>query len=160
MGFSPKIILVPLAFGPEDEMELARDSVEAACSMAQAYRAKLVLLNICSTSGVGANASLDMSGEIYRTMALVQQEIVKRSSELLKKIQEEVTQKNIPVESRVVESLENTSAAICEVAIDLNADLILLSGHARRGLKRLFLGSVAEKVAHQSSVPVLLIHHH
>lgn len=38
----------------------------------------------------------------------------------------------------------------------LGADLIALTTHARRGLARLLLGSVAETVVRQASVPVLL----
>ena len=38
----------------------------------------------------------------------------------------------------------------------LPGDLLVITTHGRGGLKRLILGSVAEKVIHQASVPVLV----
>lgn len=47
-------------------------------------------------------------------------------------------------------------AAIPKAARTLGADLIALTTHARRGLSRLFMGSVAENVIRNSPTPVLL----
>jgi len=47
--------------------------------------------------------------------------------------------------------------AIEKTAIDCNADLLVIGTHGRRGIKRLFLGSVAEHVIRHSHIPVLLI---
>jgi nucleotide-binding universal stress UspA family protein len=43
-----------------------------------------------------------------------------------------------------------------DTARRLGADLIALTTHARKGLSRLFMGSVAESVVRKSSIPVLL----
>ncbi|KAA0999027.1 universal stress protein [Paraburkholderia panacisoli] len=42
-------------------------------------------------------------------------------------------------------------------ANEFNADLLVLGTHGRRGFKRLFLGSVAERVVRSASLPVLLV---
>jgi nucleotide-binding universal stress UspA family protein len=47
--------------------------------------------------------------------------------------------------------------AITEYAADLGADLIVLPSHQRRGLNRLLLGSVAERVARLAPCPVLIL---
>ncbi len=39
----------------------------------------------------------------------------------------------------------------------VGADLVVMATHGRRGLKRLVLGSVAERVVRESSVPVLMV---
>lgn len=39
----------------------------------------------------------------------------------------------------------------------LGADLVVMATHGRRGLKHLVLGSVAERVVRESSVPVLTV---
>jgi len=44
---------------------------------------------------------------------------------------------------------------ILEAAKDMNADLIVMGTHGRRGVARVFLGSVAEKVVRRSPIPVL-----
>ncbi|MSQ40326.1 MAG: universal stress protein [Dehalococcoidia bacterium] len=52
------------------------------------------------------------------------------------------------------------SAQIVKYAQDRDADLIAISTHGRGGLSRMFLGSVADKVMRQGTVPVLLIRAH
>ena len=44
---------------------------------------------------------------------------------------------------------------ILEAAKDSKADLIVMGTHGRRGVARIFLGSVAEKVVRHSTIPVL-----
>ena len=46
---------------------------------------------------------------------------------------------------------------ITECAEKVGADLIVISSHGRTGLKRLLLGSVAERVARLASCPVLIL---
>ena len=47
--------------------------------------------------------------------------------------------------------------AILETAKARNSDLIAMASHGRRGLGRLFLGSVTSEVVAHSSVPVLVV---
>ncbi len=46
---------------------------------------------------------------------------------------------------------------ICRFAREIEADLIVMSTHGRTGLKRLFLGSNAERVVQHSGSPVLVV---
>jgi nucleotide-binding universal stress UspA family protein len=52
---------------------------------------------------------------------------------------------------------EDISERIRTSANEFNADLLVLGTHGRRGFKRLFLGSVAERVVRSASLPVLLV---
>ncbi len=47
--------------------------------------------------------------------------------------------------------------AILQAAEETSADLIVIGTHGRRGIRRLFLGSVAEQVIRRANQPVLLI---
>jgi nucleotide-binding universal stress UspA family protein len=47
---------------------------------------------------------------------------------------------------------------ILEAVKQLNADLVVMTTHGRRGFTHLLLGSVAERVVRLSSVPVLTLH--
>lgn len=51
-----------------------------------------------------------------------------------------------------------SATAIIEHAHEVDADLIVMATHARSGLKRLFLGSVAEDVIRHAGIPVLVVH--
>jgi hypothetical protein len=46
---------------------------------------------------------------------------------------------------------------ILQVAIDLQADVVLVGTHGRSGVKRLLLGSVAETVVRKASCPVIVV---
>ena len=47
--------------------------------------------------------------------------------------------------------------ALCQIAEDEEADLLILGSHGRTGLSRAFLGSVAEKVVRHAHCPVLVV---
>jgi len=47
---------------------------------------------------------------------------------------------------------------IGQVAKEKGADLVVVGTHGRKGLPRMFLGSVAEKIVRTSEVPVLTVH--
>lgn len=47
--------------------------------------------------------------------------------------------------------------AIVEAAKNLEVDLIVLGSHSRRGLDKILMGSVAEKVLRQSKIPLFII---
>jgi nucleotide-binding universal stress UspA family protein len=46
---------------------------------------------------------------------------------------------------------------ILRIAVDVQADLIVIGTHGRGGVKRLVLGSVAETVVRKASCPVLVV---
>ncbi len=47
--------------------------------------------------------------------------------------------------------------ALLRTAVQVEADLIAIGTHGRRGLRRLFLGSVAEGVVRRSPIPVVVV---
>ncbi len=56
-------------------------------------------------------------------------------------------------------AIGDPGAEICRVASEHNADLIVLPSHGRTGLKRLLIGSVAERVVRLAPCPVLVLRH-
>ena len=47
--------------------------------------------------------------------------------------------------------------AILKAVDDLKVDTIVMGTHSRRGLDKILMGSIAEKVLHHSTVPMLII---
>jgi nucleotide-binding universal stress UspA family protein len=47
---------------------------------------------------------------------------------------------------------------IVEESARWQSDLIVMATHGYRGLQRLAMGSVADRVLHATSIPLLLIH--
>jgi nucleotide-binding universal stress UspA family protein len=66
-----------------------------------------------------------------------------------------LTARGLSVETKVVVGTP-VAAEILELARSVHADLIAMGTHGRRGLQRLVLGSVADKIVRASDVPVLV----
>ena len=69
-----------------------------------------------------------------------------------------VRKQDIRSKSILIENLgSRISDLILNQARELNADLIVLGTHGRRGVRRLVMGSDAEGVVRETTVPVLLV---
>jgi nucleotide-binding universal stress UspA family protein len=64
-------------------------------------------------------------------------------------------EQNVAAKKAVVEG--NAGAALLHFAEEHHADLVVVGSHGRRGVKRFFLGSVAESVVRAALVPVLVV---
>ncbi|MEX3693441.1 universal stress protein [Paraburkholderia sp. BR14263] len=74
-----------------------------------------------------------------------------------------MTQQGVKGSSRSVEvelPAEDVAQCIQQAATDWHADLIVMGTHGRRGVRRLMLGSVAERVLRCARRPVLLVPAH
>jgi len=52
---------------------------------------------------------------------------------------------------------ENLAAVLMRAIDEFDADLVVMYSHGRSGIRRLFAGSVAESLLHDSTVPLLLL---
>lgn len=79
----------------------------------------------------------------------------------LAEIQIEKLRTQIPALGKLVKDTMirtgNAPYEIVQTALQLNSDLIVMSTHGRTGLKRLALGSTAEKVVRHAGCPVLVL---
>ena len=79
----------------------------------------------------------------------------KRAKDLVKHLTAEAHQRNITLNTLTPGG--QPDEAIIQVATAKRIDLIIMGSHGRTGLKRLFLGSVAERVIGQAPCPVLVV---
>lgn len=63
------------------------------------------------------------------------------------------------IEVKCVVAEGATAHAILEIAAEEECDLIVIGNTGRRGVQRMVLGSVAEAVVRDASVPVLVVKH-
>lgn len=52
---------------------------------------------------------------------------------------------------------ENLAAVLMRAIDEFDADLVVMYSHGRSGIRRLFAGSVAESLLHNTTVPLLLL---
>ncbi len=133
-------ILVPL-----DGSTLSERALGTAAEMARLSRARIELVLVQPPgASIGSNLTpLEVGG-----VSIAEQYL----SGLAERLARSTT---TPVGSRVV--IGDRVERICHVARRIHADLIVMSTHGRTGFSRAWIGSVADGVVRQSSVPVYLI---
>src|SRR3990170_6683020 len=80
--------------------------------------------------------------------------VVREAEEYLAKVEENL--KSVGVNVQVVVRYGHDAQEIVEHATNRDFDLIAMSTHGRSGLTQFVLGSVASKVIHTATVPILL----
>jgi nucleotide-binding universal stress UspA family protein len=133
-----------------DESEAANAAFDLALRMARSEGDKLILVNVLDVAKLVAVAGYEAP---YPIDAIA---MMKESSEqLLADAKATADKAGVPAETFMVEG--DTCDEILRVAKEQNAGLICIGTHGRKGLSRLFLGSVAEGVLRNATVPVLAI---
>jgi nucleotide-binding universal stress UspA family protein len=85
----------------------------------------------------------------------IQKRLLADAEEYLAGVAGRLRARGLQVQTRVAVE-EQPAVAILREAAEARAGLIALATHGRRGLSRLFLGSVADKVVRGATVPVLV----
>jgi nucleotide-binding universal stress UspA family protein len=93
--------------------------------------------------------------EVMKLADALEESPSKETRRILDKAQEKARQGNVPCET-VVHVGPEPHEFIVEAAIDRNVGLIVMGTHGRTGLKRLLMGSVAERVLGHAPCAVLI----
>lgn len=102
--------------------------------------------------------TIGAEGLDYANNAVLQEAAKKAASEVLANAAEKVSRTGANVDTVLIEELgRGVVDVINNEAQNWVADLIVIGTHGRTGLTRLLLGSVAEGVVREASMPVLLI---
>lgn len=137
-------ILVPL-----DGSKVAEGVLPHAKDLAYSQGAELILLT------VGANPAMDFafSDPGLARSAVMEQE--QRSKKYIDEIERDL--KSAGFKTSTVLRVGSVAETILGVAEELDVDCIAMSTHGRTGPALWLLGSIAERVVHNSKIPVLLI---
>ena len=138
-------IVVPL-----DGSKRAECALPVAAALARSSGGSVLLLQVTTPealAGISTEGSL-VAPDVFEAERAEVTEYLEQlaSREIFKGVQTAV---------RVVEGIP--AEAILETSVALPADLIVMSSRGRSGLARWLLGSVAQKVARHSAVPVLVV---
>jgi nucleotide-binding universal stress UspA family protein len=137
-----------------DASETSDLALQAAIRLASEQQASLRIAHVIDTTDINSMGAeyLDQSGMLGS--------LTKNGQFILDKAEAAATAAGVAVETSLVkiETMhQRISEAIASEAEAWPADLIVIGTHGRRGLTRLFLGSVAEGTARLATKPVLLI---
>jgi nucleotide-binding universal stress UspA family protein len=149
-----KKILIALDYDPT-----AHKVAEAGFEMARAMKADVVLLHVISdpvyysstdySPITGFNGYMDMGQLQFDSV----EGLIRASTQYLDKIRRHLGDNNIQILVKEGDFAET----IIGVAKNINADIIALGSHGRRWLDEILMGSVSEKVLHQTTIPLFIV---
>lgn len=136
-------ILVPL-----DGSRLSESALDVAATLAEGLEARLILVRAVRLPAYG------FTHDAYDAyLPEIEQAMIAASEEYLTSVRAKV-KTDRPAEIQVLRGLP--AEAISELVIRANVDLVVMATHARRGLARWALGSVADRAV-GGAAPVLLV---
>ncbi|CAJ0793520.1 Universal stress protein [Ralstonia mannitolilytica] len=128
-------------------------AVDEAIRLAQKLGSELVIAHVIDNAYLKYDVGyIDIRGFMEALIA--------QGKQIVRDASAKAAKAGVPVHSVVVDDPIGTfdiGFAIEQTAQDVGAQAVVLGTHGRRGFRRLFLGSVAESVVRQSTLPVLLV---
>ena len=149
-----KKILIALDYDPS-----AQKIAETGYGFEKFMNAQLILLHITSDPAYysSLNYSPIMGFDSFSNLDIIQTDttelLKKAAQEYLDKSKQHLGDKSI----QTVVKDGDFGKSILDTATEMNVDMIVTGTHSRRGLDKILMGSVAEKVLHKSSIPLFII---
>ena len=138
------MLLISQILVPYDFSSCARQALRQASALARLHDAKLHILHI----------------EVLHEVSPIAGSPFKKAEQLGRRIAEEHAEELAMLSDLSIHyaSTQNIAAApsILQYAKQYNIDIIIAGTHGRRGIGRIFLGSVAEELVAKSACPVLI----
>lgn len=129
-------------------------ALDEAVKLAREMGATLLLLHVCEEMPV----MWEPDGMSVIPMDDIRKAILGAGAALLERHREQLAGQGMAVETSLVETYDGrVGGVIAEEARKWNADLLVVGTHGRRGIDHLLMGSVAEGVSRNASMPVLLV---
>src|SRR5665647_1666223 len=136
----------------------AQKIAEAGYELSEALRAHTILLHVTSdsTNYSSLNYSPILGFDSFSNLDVVQtdtvQELKRTAQDYLDNIKLKLGDETI----RTVVKEGNYAENILQTAKEMNADIIVMGTHSRKGLDKVLLGSVAENVLHHTTIPLFI----
>jgi nucleotide-binding universal stress UspA family protein len=145
---------------PLDGSSFAEQALNPALALGSLTEAEYVLVRVIEPMIRGGHMETLLTSPpsepgIVRRLELLHEEEKATAGAYLEKIAQQLKSQGHRAETRVIVN-EQAAIALLDVAKEVRADAIALCTHGRRGLSRLFLGSVADKILRGASVPMLV----
>ncbi|WP_368678545.1 universal stress protein [Acinetobacter lactucae] len=139
-------ILVPI-----DGSETSMIAMKEAIKLGKALNSKITVVQVMALDPFIA----DVYVKTGQTNDLIERTRI-YLLDILQQAKQEFSNEGLTVETKLLEGFV-VHEEIIQAAQDLNADLIVMGSHGRTGVRKLVLGSVAQKVLGESHIPVLIV---
>ena len=120
-------------------------AVDQALSMATTCQSQLFAISVADDYPPFMEGALNVKGKI-----------LEEAENILKKVEEKAKAANINCET-ILHVGHQPHECIVKEAKERNIDLIVMGTHGRTGLKKFFMGSVAQKVIGYTPCPIMIV---
>ena len=145
-------VLIALDYDPT-----AQKVAEAGFAMAKAMKAEVllvhVLANVLHYSSLEYSPIMGFTGASLWTSSDSDEGLQKAAQVYLDKSKHHLGDKNI----KTLVAKGDFAESIIKAAKDLHADVIVIGSHSRKWLENILMGSVTEKVLHNTTIPLFIV---
>jgi nucleotide-binding universal stress UspA family protein len=134
-----------------DESSQSAAGLDLAIELAKTLKSSITLVHALDPAALATSA--DDAGSTS-VMEIEVDELQAAGKELMEATSERVRSAGIAVEAIVRDGVP--AKVILDTATRSNCDVIVMGTHGRHGIERFFLGSCAEQVLREASMPVLV----
>ena len=152
---SVRHLLIPL-----DGSALAEQALEPALTLGNADNSEFTLLRVVPRSlsdhdPISGRVKMGLGTSWHRQLHDLRRQLEAEAQDYLDQVAGRLRAQSLNVRTRLI-AHEQTATAILDTASSPSVDAIALTTRGQGGLKRLLLGSVADKVIRGASMPVLI----
>lgn len=149
-----KKILIAIDYNPT-----AKNVAETGYSLAKSMNAEITLLHVVAdyTYYSSLDYSPIMGFDSFSNLGMLQTNTVVELQSAAQKYLEKIKSHLGDAAIKTIVKDGDSGDAIVEASKELNADVIVMGSHSRRGLEKILMGSVSEKVLRNSHIPLFII---
>ena len=142
-----------------DYSSTAPKIAEAGYALAKSMNATVALLHITTDAVYYASRSYSpvLGFDTFSDLNILETTPVEEIKLAARDYLEQITQHLGDDTIQTIVEEGDTGECILETAAAIHADIIVLGTHSRRGINKIMLGSVTEKVVRHSTVPLYII---
>ncbi|MCG9515595.1 universal stress protein [Acinetobacter pittii] len=144
-------MLYPHILVPIDGSETSMVAMKEAIKLGKALNSKITVVQVMALDPFIADAYVK-TGKTNELIERTRTYLL----DILEQAKQQFSNEGLTVETKLLEGFV-VHEEIIQAAQDLNADLIVMGSHGRTGVRKLVLGSVAQKVLGESHIPVLIV---
>ncbi|MCC7558211.1 MAG: universal stress protein [Methanobacteriaceae archaeon] len=140
---------------PTDGSENAQRAGKHAISIADTYRADIIVLNVIDTYYVQSLALPNFREDLRAELRLEGKKAVKKFVDQLEESQCNGYCKNINLTTKIKDGKPHQ--VILETILEEGIDLVVMGASGRHGLDRVMIGSVTDRVIREAKCPVMVV---
>lgn len=131
-----------------DGSEFSDKAVRYACAMGPSLGAEVVLLHVVPMLVSATPYHDTVSDQPFLALQKVGEDILAKAKQIA-----------VALKCEVIELISHGDPAnkIVDIATERNSDLIIMGSRGVSGIKRLFVGSISDKVMNQAPCPVMIV---